>query len=378
MKALILAGGQGTRLHPLTLRTPKCLLPINGTPNIIHLIKELKNSGINEIYVSINNTQLKINDLLKTEKVNLIIESHENGKLGSIGGLEYAASKIGTDDLIVLGADNYVSGLNFKEFIKSIKPGTATIALYELPYKYMVEYFGIAEVKKGFIISFQEKPRADEAKSQLGSTLIYGLSKEWLSKKLPEYIKNNKNMDTIGSMWQYFSKKDKLQAFIFNGLWGDIGNVRSYIELNNNVMKKSKSRIDSSSVIDAGAIIKHPVIIDKGCIIRKGAVIGPCTHLMHDVIIEENAVIEGSVVFDNVHIEKEVIVSNSVIDGSAIIKERSRIDDYCIIGFKSEVGINSHFIKGSSVWPFLKANGVIDGNVISTNDNAELKESVYW
>ncbi|MFA5406151.1 MAG: NDP-sugar synthase [Candidatus Nanoarchaeia archaeon] len=379
MKALILAGGGGTRLHPLTLRTPKCLLPIAGVPNIIHLINKLNEAGINEIYVSINNKQLKINDFLINKKVNIIIENQEEGKLGSVGGLNYAVGKVGSDDFIILGADNYINGLDLKEFSKSIKPSSATIALYELPHKYMVELFGVAELKNNIITSFQEKPRADEARSQLGSTLIYGLSKGWVDKKLPEYINENQNIDTIGSMWQYFCEKDTLHGFKFKGDWADIGTPRGYIELNNKVMSELKnSIIHENTVIKEGTEIKGKVIIEEGCIIGKNCVIGPNTHLMHDVTVGEGSIIKGSVIFDNAHIGQKSIINNSIIDGTTVIKNNVKINDFCVIGYKSVIEENSNLIKGSTVWPFLKASGIIDGNIVYNEDKEELENSKYW
>lgn len=379
MKALILAGGHGTRLHPLTLRTPKCLLPIAGKPNMLHLIETLNKSDINEIYVSINDKQLKINDFLNQRRVNIIIENQEKGKLGSIGGLKYALNKIGTnDELIVLGADNFWKGLKLKEFAKTIN-NTATIALYELPHKHMVEQFGIAEIKNGQITSFQEKPSVEEAKSRLGSTLIYGLSSDWLKNKLPEYIKNNKNLDTIGSMWQYFCKKDELNGHVFKGLWADIGTPRAYIELNNQVMNKMKeSIIHESVVIGENTKIKDKVIIEEGCVIGRNCVIGSGTHIMHDTTIGEGSIIEGSVLFENVHVGRQTRIKNSVIDGYSIIKNKVKIDDYSVIGYKSVIEDKSHLIRESNVWPFITASGVINGNITYIQDQNELKRSKYW
>ena len=379
MKALILAGGHGTRMHPLTLRTPKCLLPIAGKPNILHMIEALNDSNIKEVYVSINDKQLKINDFLIDKKVNIIIENQDNGKLGSIGGLKYALNKIGVDNLIVLGADNFYKGLNIKEFSKSIKEGSATIALYELPHEYMVELFGIAELKGDEIISFQEKPRIKEARSKLGNTMIYGLSKEWVSNKLPKYLSSNENMDTIGSMWQYFSKKDKLYGFVFKGTWADIGTPRAYIELNNKVMNEmEESIILDSVVIGENTKIQDNVIIDEGCVIGKNCVIGPNTHVMRDTTIGEGTTIKGSVLFENVHVGRHSIINNSVIDGYCLINNNVMIDDFCVVGFRSVLEEGTHLIKESNVWPFITASGVINGDITVIQDQNELIKSRYW
>lgn len=379
MKALILAGGHGTRLHPLTLRTPKCLLPIAGKPNIIHMIEELQSADITDIHVSINDKQLKVNDFLKDKKVNIIIENQDEGKLGSIGGLNYALGKIGTDNLIVLGADNFYRGLDMKDFAKSIKPGSATIALYKLPYTYMVELFGIAELKGKEIVSFQEKPSIDEAKSMLGSTMIYGLSKDWIEKKFPEYLAGDNNMDTIGSMWQYFSKKDKLYGYVFKGLWVDIGTPRAYVELNNKIMASLKeSSINKEVVIGEGTKIMDNIIIEEGCVIGRNCEIGPGTHIMKDTTIGEGTIIKGSVIFENVHIGRKSQIINSVVDGYAIINNNVKINDFSVIGFKSIIEKDTILIKESSVWPYITAKGIINGNITYEQDRVELNSSKYW
>ncbi len=375
IKALILAGGHGTRMHPLTLRTPKALLPIAGKPNILHLIDSLINYGIKDIYVSINESQLKINHFLKDKKVNLIIENQDKGKLGTIGGLNYAINKIGVDDLLVIGADNFFKGLNFKELIDSMNK-SATLVLYNLPNKLLVEHYGIAVVNNGVIKSFQEKPSVNEAKSTLASTLAYAISKEWIKESLPEYINNNHNLDTIGSMWQYFCKKQSLNGFIFNGLWADIGTPRAYVELNKKVL--DKKIISDKAIIDESVVIEGNVIIEDGCIIGKNCVIKNGSHIMHHSIINDGSIINGSIIFENTRIGRNTIINNSVIDGFSVIGDNVVINDFSVIGFNAVISSNSRLLRESKVWPFLKANGVIDGDIVYLKNDDELMRSKYW
>ncbi|MBD3312059.1 NTP transferase domain-containing protein [archaeon] len=379
LRALILAGGRGTRLHPITLRTPKCLLPIAGKPNILHMVEELNNAGVKDVFVSINDNQLKVNDFLQDKKVNIIIESQEDSKLGSIGGLNYAVNKLGNHDLIVLGADNFYKGIDIRDFSSSIKEGSALIALYKVPHEYMIEELGIAELKGDQIVSFQEKPNINEARSRLGSTLIYGLSSEWLKNKFPAYLDSGADRDTIGRMWQYFCDKDELYGYVFNGTWADIGTTRSYIELNNKVMSEMKeSRINDSITVGEGSVIEDNVIIEEGCIIGRDCVIGPNTHLMKDTTIGQGSRVKGSVLFENTHVGKNSAINNSVVDGFAIINNNVVVDDFCAIGFKAVIESDSRLLKRSNVWPFITARGVINGNVTYREGRDDLINSKYW
>ncbi len=385
MKAVIIGGGYGTRMHPLTLRTPKLLLPIAGKPNITWLIKALKEAGIENVYLSINTNQLKVKKFLgNNEYVKIILEEstdHSN-KLGSIGAIKYIYDLLGDDDYLIIGADNHFSGLSLKEFSKfhDANKGLATIALFELPNKFLVENYGVAVTKNNRIIGFQEKPRMEEAKSKLASTLVYKISRGFFSGPFNKYLESAGNLDTIGALWEYFSKTEHINGYKFAGLWGDIGKPKSYIDTNAGAMNLAKCRIiDDAAEIPPHAIIKPPVIIEKGCIIGKNTVIGPCTHLMHDTLVGDNSIVTGSIVFEEVRIGDNSKIRNSIIDGHAWINDCVTIDDYSIVGFKSVIKDKSHIFKHSRVWPYLAASGIIDGDVLPTEfDNSKLKNSMYW
>ncbi len=336
MKALILAGGKGTRLYPLTLNKSKCMLPINGTPNIKYIIDSLKESGISDIYVSINDSQKDI--LNNVKDVKFIIESHKNGKLGSIGGLKYCIDKIGADDLLVIGGDNFFTDLDFSKF--PIVKGKATICLYKLNDKSLVKYYGIAEIDNDMIISFQEKPSILEARSDLCSTLIYGLSKEWILNEFPKY--KSKNMDTIGSMWNFFVSTGNLIPYIHKGLWSDIGNPKAYIELH----KKEISQFINPNSKLINTYTKNSNI---NCFAEDSEIIN--SYIGKSKI--KNSTIINSIIFDNVEITNSTII-NSIIDDNSTISS-SKISNYSVVGHSSNIYQSN--IDQSLVWPNISFTG---------------------
>ena len=172
MKGIIMMGGYGTRLQPLTLRTPKPLLPIAGKPNVDYLVEKIQAGGIKNVVISANKNNVKVREYLTNEDVEFIIEdtNSDKDKLGVVGAIKYLKSIFGSDDYLILAGDNFFHGLELKDvkdYHNNEKPD-ATIGLYQLQDKSEVEKFGVAVLDaKNRITSFQEKPKPEEATPSL-------------------------------------------------------------------------------------------------------------------------------------------------------------------------------------------------------------------
>jgi len=388
MKAIIMVGGYATRLQPISLRTPKCLLPIGGKSNLERIIESLVKAGIKDIIISLNSTQKKVKDFFKDgnnhgAKITYIeeITTEDSNKLGAVGGLKYVVDKIGVDDYLVIGGDNFFDGLNVKEFMEAHKKSgkLVTLALYALPNKEMIIHTGVALVKNGRIVEFQEKPSMKEAKSQLSSVMFYAINKEFFSKYLEEYLSYKKGKgekpDNLGEMWQYFADKIYLNAFEFKGRWWDIGTHKNYIKVNEHALK-----IFNQLPFYPNITLIPPVLIDKNVVIKKGSVIGPNVQVMKGAVIGNNSIIKNSIIFENVEIGNNSEISDSVIDANVLVKKHSTIEN-SIIGYKSEV--NNRLVKNSKIWPFVKTRDNIIEDLILRNDllgieQEELMNSKYW
>ncbi|MCD6403895.1 MAG: NDP-sugar synthase [Nanoarchaeota archaeon] len=406
MKGLILVGGYGTRLEPLTLRTPKALLPVGGKANITYIIDLLK-GVVDEIVISANEKQKKMKDFLKGYKFVFEPTNYDSDKLGAIRAIHYAVNQVGMDDYVVVGGDNWLYGLDMKEFVKNYqeKKPHANIALFWLEDKSLVKYYGIAVLEGDRIVGFQEKPKVEEAKSRLASTMVYAINKEFLEKYLPEYIESRIRMglrpDIPGELWQHYADRLFLMGTEFKGHWGDIGKPKTYIETNKIAMNYVRGNVSKEAEVNAklvgngivikddvrieeGVRIKGPAIIEENVEIGKNAIIGPYTHIMHDSKIGEGSMIEGSIVFERVEVGEYVRTLNCVIDGEVKIGDDARIEDFSIIGFGSEIGEDARILSHSRIWPFVRVNNeaVIKSDVIwpivDTKLRKRLLGSKYW
>ena len=181
MKAMILAAGEGTRLHPLTLETPKVLLPIGEKPLIEYTLTWLKSHGISEVAVNLHYLGDKIRNLLGDgSKFGVKIHySPEKEILGTAGGVKKIETFLGSTFAVVYG--DILTDFNLSAMIDfhKQKRASATLALFEVPNPWEV---GVVDIDtQGKVLSFREKPPRGSEAGNLSSGGIYVFEKEILA-----------------------------------------------------------------------------------------------------------------------------------------------------------------------------------------------------
>ncbi len=184
MKAIILAGGLGERLRPLTDTIPKPLLPIKGKPIIEHAINNFKKHGIKDIILSLSYKADKIKEYFKDgQQLGVNIQySIEDEPLGTGGAIKKASENI-KETFIAINGDN-LADFNWTEIIKQHKENNAKITLALYPVEDVTK-FGIAKLENNKIIEFIEKPSVEEAHSNLNNAGGYVIEPDALD-LLPE------------------------------------------------------------------------------------------------------------------------------------------------------------------------------------------------
>jgi len=225
MKAIILAGGRGKRLRPITDKIPKPLIPINNKPLIERTIKYLKKYGITEIIISSGYKSSLIEKFLKNKK-NFgceIIFSNEKTPLGTGGAIKKALKYVDEESFLVLNGD-IVTNIDLKKILK--KPNT--IAANELKTK-----FGTMEIKKNKILKFNEKKDVSDVWMNPG---IYHLSKN-IEKIIP------KKGSLEGIVFPKMVQKKTLKTVKFkNVLWYSIDSHKDIEECSKEIKSKKYSK----------------------------------------------------------------------------------------------------------------------------------------
>ena len=239
MKAVILAAGYATRLYPLTLNTPKCLLSVAGKTILDHLCEKLNASKeIDEIIIITNakfypqlcEWQGKARPGIPVRILNDRTLSNET-RLGAIGDLGFAIRKCGLEtDILMLASDNlFDSGFgDFLNFSKNHK-GAVNIALYDIQDARLAsKKFGVVELDASSeVIGLEEKP--EHPRSSFIGMGVYYFPKDSL-RFVNEYLSGEAAKDAPGFYIQWLLGKVKIFGFLFHGMWYDIGNLSALEE----------------------------------------------------------------------------------------------------------------------------------------------------
>lgn len=232
MKAIILAGGFGTRLYPLTLNTPKPLLRLNDRTVLDLLIEKLSEIKLEKIYLTINSKFKEIFEnwlnSRKYENIEIRIEkaTRNEEKPGAILALSYLIKDTIGHDVLVLAADNvFTESLkNIFDFFNNVK--ASTIGVYDLKnFDQVRKYSSIIIDDNKKIVEFEEKPK--NPKSTLIGTGIYFLKEEDFQ-SIKEYVKTDMNKDNLGNLIAWLIKIKPVYAYVLSGIWIDIGSFESY------------------------------------------------------------------------------------------------------------------------------------------------------
>jgi len=227
MKSIILASGFGTRLYPLTIHKPKCLLEYKGKPIISHLVDKIPKHV--DILVTTNRKfEAHFRRWQKTldREVTVCVEPvfSEEQSFGAVGSLHYWVTTAHiTDDLLVLAGDNYFE-FDLTKFVSAYNRKNTLVAVCDIGDKSKACQFGVVQLDGHKVVRFDEKPV--EPKSTLVATACY-LFPVRVFPLLSEFVRKGK-AGNLGSFIAYLSNVDEVHAYVFAEPWLDIGSIDTY------------------------------------------------------------------------------------------------------------------------------------------------------
>lgn len=356
MKGLILAGGSGTRLRPLTHTGPKQLIPIANKPNILYCLEDLRDAGITDIGVILgNNMPEKVRDLLGDGshhgvRITYIVQGEPRGIAHAVGCAE---DYMGDDPFVVYLGDNILKGgirYMVEEFSSCDCEALVALCQVDNP-----EKFGIAELnEKGGIVSLVEKPK--QPKSNLAMIGIYFLRKSIfpiIRGLKPSWRNEIEITDAIDALR---IGTGRVRARVVRGWWKDTGKPEDILLANHLVLETIEKRnegtleegvrligrvnIGPGTVVKKGTVIRGPVIIGRDCVIGPGTYVGPYTSIGDRSTIV-NGEIETSIVIGDAHIECGKKIVDSLIGAGCRI---TSAEDLLPRGCRFVIGENSQLI----------------------------------
>jgi NDP-sugar pyrophosphorylase family protein len=316
LKAVVLAGGVGTRLKPLTYKRPKPLIPIAGEPCIDFMIKSLVSAGFKRIIVTTGYmSDTLIQSIGDGKKFGAsILYAFEESPAGTAGAVKNVSEFL--DKTFVVASGDVLADVDIKSLFDyhKKKNATATMALTKVDNPTEFGIVGLDDDNR--IIKFKEKPKKEEVFSNLVNAGIYILEPEVI-----DFIPENQMFDFSKNVFPLLLKNDlPVYGAVISGLWMDIGRPSDLLKATFEVVERSGKEINIQDVnIEGKIVIGQGVSLEKDVIIK-----GPC-YIGNGIEVGRNTVLDRACVYDNVRIDRGVTIKNSIVMSGSTLGWRSEV-----------------------------------------------------
>jgi mannose-1-phosphate guanylyltransferase len=335
MQAVVLVGGQGTRLRPLTYDIPKSLVPLRNRPFMGYMLDFLRGAGLDGAVLSLGYLPDPIQAYLcdKQDLVGFSVDyAVEDHALGTAGGIKNAEKYLDGDTL---------TGMDLSRTIQVHKASDALATIVLTSVEDPTAY-GLVEVDHEMLVHrFIEKPAADEVTTNLVNAGVYVLEPEILA-----MIPAGREVSIEREIFPELQESGRLRAHITSSYWRDIGTPRSYLAASHDVLsgavgaREGFEYQDVDPSVECGKNVKllPPVSIAEGCKISDLATIGGRSSLGKGSVVGEGAVVEGSILLDGAEVEAGAVVRGSVmgprarVGNNAIVRGLSVLGAGCVVG----------------------------------------------
>jgi mannose-1-phosphate guanylyltransferase len=343
MKAILLAGGMGTRLRPLTAHTPKPIVPIFNRPFLYYQLDLLRKiPEIDEVILSLNYQPRRIEEIFGDGadiglRIRYVVEPQP---LGTAGAVKYAEEFL-TDSVVVFNGD-VLTEVDLASVIRLHRERKAKATIVLTPVENPSAYGLVETDAQGNVTRFLEKPKADEITCDTINAGIYVLEPETFDR-----IPANTNWSIERSYFPSLVERgETFVAYIYRGYWIDIGTREKYRQVHRDIMDgryqappfsgaPALSWVSPDAKVEDGAHIEGPCFIDESATIKSGARIGPYSVIGKHCHVEENAEIDGAIIWPNGWIGAESKLSDCILGRHCHVGRSVTVGNETVLGDKS-------------------------------------------
>jgi mannose-1-phosphate guanylyltransferase/phosphomannomutase len=360
MRAVLMAGGSGTRLRPLTCDLPKPMVPILNRPIAEHIVNLLRRHGITEVIATLHYLPDVMRDYFQDGKdfgVQMTYAVEEDQPLGTAGCVKNIAELL-DDTFIVISGDS-VADFDLQAAIRfhKAKGSKATLVLTRVPNP--IEFGVVITDDENRICRFLEKPSASEIFSDTVNTGTYILEPEVL-----DYLPDNQESDFSKDLFPLLLEKgEPMFGYISESYWCDVGHLEAYREAQYDALYRKvvvdyaydesapELWVGQNTFIDPSAKIQPPVIIGNNCRIGARVTIDPGTVIGDNVTIGNDADLKRPVIWNGAIIGDEAHLRACTISRGARVDRRAHVLEGAVVGALSTVGEEAQISPGVRVWP---------------------------
>ena len=344
MKAILLAGGKGTRLRPLTLHTPKPIVPIFSRAFLHYQIDLLRQvPEIDEVILSLNYQPRRIEEMFGDGdalgvRLRYVVEPMP---LGTAGAVKYAEQYL--DDSVVVFNGDVLTQIDLPSVIRVHRERQARATIVLTPVENPSAYGLVETDPSGRVRRFLEKPKPEEITTDTINAGIYVLEPDTFD-RIPK--------DTNWSIERsYFpslvERHETFAAYVCDGYWIDIGTPAKYRQVHRDIMDGRFSAgpfagapplhiaVHDEARVEEGAVLTGPCFIDAGAVVKSGARVGPYSVVGRHVHVDEGALVDGAILWANTWVGRDAEVRGAVLGRNCHIGRNAVVGPDAILGDKT-------------------------------------------
>ena len=374
MIGVIMAGGSGTRLKPLTSQRPKPMLPVLNKPMMEYIVHLLADSGINKAVATLYYRPNDVKDYF-TDGSEWGVDlgySLEKEPLGTAGSVKLAHDKMCFNETVLVISGDGLTDFDLNYAYEQHKKSNAKVSILLKKVDNPLEFGVVVKDKNGFIEKFIEKPGRGQVVSDLVNTGMYIIEPEIL-----EEIPEGESFDFAQDLFPKLLEKDvNINGIEMEGYWADIGDLKQYIQAQMDILEgKVKLKIPGRKIADGVWIGEHvelhdekqlmpPVFIGNNCRVGKDAVVGPFAVIGDNVVFEPRARMQRSIVMANSFIGENAELEGAILGRSVLVEMGVNIQDGAVIADNCTLGEQSTVQAGVFIWP----TKIVESQSVVTND----------
>ncbi|PWT95645.1 MAG: mannose-1-phosphate guanylyltransferase [Candidatus Melainabacteria bacterium] len=376
MKAVIMAGGSGTRLRPLTNGLPKPMVPVANRPIAEHIVKLLKRHDFKDVIFTLHYLPDAIRDYFGNGfdfglKISYAVE--EGTPLGTAGCVKAIQDELDSAFLVISGDSLTDVDLSAAVKFHKEKKSKATIVLKRV--ENPLEYGVVITDSQSRVQRFVEKPGASEIFSDTVNTGMYILEPEVLL-----YVVMGREQDFSNDLFPLLLlRNEPIYGYVADGYWCDVGSLQVYRQANRDVLDgKVKLDIDAPQIqpgiwvgegtqIDASVKMKAPILIGRNCRIGRDSEIDSHTIIGDNVLIQEKVSLKRPVIWSNVYVGNEAALRACIVCNSATLHNSAEVLEGAVVGANTSVGQEAVINPDVRLWP----DKIVESG-------ARVIESVIW
>jgi mannose-1-phosphate guanylyltransferase/phosphomannomutase len=375
MKAVVMAGGEGTRLRPLTSNQPKPMVPVVGKPCMEHILELMRDHGMDEVIVTVAFLPQSIRSYFgQGETLGIQIGySVEESPLGTAGSVRLAAKQLDETFLVISGDALCDVDLSALVAFHKAKGAAVTIGLKSV--ENPLEFGIVVTDDEGRIERFLEKPSWGQVFSDTINTGIYVMEPEVL-----KHVPDDRPYDFSKELFPYLLEMGRpLYGHVMDGYWQDIGDLDQFRQANFDALEE-KVRLNIPGIrirgnvwlgegVEIGELeqIEGPSYIGNYCRISPGAIVGSHAVLSNSVTLRERTRVTRSVIDASTHIGRSALIEGAILGRSCDIRAHVRIHEGVAVGDEVTIGAETVVMPGVRIYPY---KDVESGSLIH--------ESVIW